>query len=179
MATIPRTEEQRAQRRAKKKEARERRRALGLPIARTEQARASRRAQKKRARERKAYRLAVYKANIAPELEEKRRLKAIESQKKHREAHADYYRVYDAIKKAKRRSLYIESDEFDKFVFSEAHYLRLLRSRQFGFSWHVDHIIPISKGGTNKYDNLQVVPAVWNMQKGNRHSERYINSERR
>ena len=39
-----------------------------------------------------------------------------------------------------------------------------------GVPFHVDHIVPISKGGTHSPENLQIVPAKWNLQKGNRHS---------
>ncbi len=41
----------------------------------------------------------------------------------------------------------------------------------FGYEWHIDHTIPISKGGTNAIDNLEVVPASWNIGKGNTHSQ--------
>ena len=34
--------------------------------------------------------------------------------------------------------------------------------------FHVDHIKPLSKGGTNALSNLQVLPAKVNMQKGNK-----------
>jgi len=44
-----------------------------------------------------------------------------------------------------------------------------------GTSWHIDHITPMSKGGLTTYDNLQVVPAFWNRQKSNKHSERFFN----
>ena len=39
-----------------------------------------------------------------------------------------------------------------------------------GVPFHVDHTVPISKGGTHSPENLQIVPAKWNLQKGNRHS---------
>jgi hypothetical protein len=39
-----------------------------------------------------------------------------------------------------------------------------------GVPFHVDHIVPVSKGGTHSPENLQIVPAKWNLQKGNRHS---------
>jgi hypothetical protein len=40
--------------------------------------------------------------------------------------------------------------------------------------FHVDHVKPISMGGTHDPSNLQVVPAKWNMRKGNRSSERWV-----
>lgn len=35
-----------------------------------------------------------------------------------------------------------------------------------GEAFHVDHIVPISKGGLHEADNLQVLPAVDNLRKG-------------
>jgi len=65
-------------------------------------------------------------------------------------------------------------DEFSKFVLREAVALRKQRERALGTKWHVDHIFPVSKGGTGDYDNIQVVPALWNRQKSNKHSERFF-----
>jgi len=40
-----------------------------------------------------------------------------------------------------------------------------------GEKWHVDHTVPISMGGLHHQDNLQVVPAEWNLKKGGLSSE--------
>jgi hypothetical protein len=42
-----------------------------------------------------------------------------------------------------------------------------------GMAWHVDHTIPLNKGGPHKPDNLQVVPARWNHIKNDLNSNRW------
>lgn len=65
-------------------------------------------------------------------------------------------------------------DELGAFVLKEAIVLMRLRNKMCSEKWHVDHIIPVSRGGTSSYDNLQVVPALWNRRKSNRHAERFL-----
>lgn len=64
--------------------------------------------------------------------------------------------------------------ELDTFVLHEA--VRLCRDRQrtVGGVWHVDHIVPVAKGGTSQANNLQVVPALWNFRKNKHHSGRFL-----
>ena len=42
-----------------------------------------------------------------------------------------------------------------------------------GVAWHVDHTQPLSRGGKDHEDNLQVVPQEWNTTKGARHNNRW------
>ena len=61
--------------------------------------------------------------------------------------------------------------EDDFWAVEQAYELSQLRTKMFGFSWHVDHIIPL-KGrkvsGLHVPQNLQVIPAVENLRKGAR-----------
>jgi hypothetical protein len=63
---------------------------------------------------------------------------------------------------------------FDSWVLEEAVKLTRLREQVCGTKWHVDHIVPVSKGGLCTHDNLQVVPAYWNRTKSNKHTERFF-----
>lgn len=73
-----------------------------------------------------------------------------------------------------RRSAENALSELDSLVLSEAVLLAKLREKVLGIKWHVDHIVPVSKGGLSSYDNIQVVPALWNRQKSNKHTDLYI-----
>jgi hypothetical protein len=53
-----------------------------------------------------------------------------------------------------------------------AHAVRVSNKLQIPF--HVDHIVPLTKGGLHHPMNLQVVPAKWNIIKGNRNTERWL-----
>lgn len=80
--------------------------------------------------------------------------------------------------RAKRRQRYIEWDpEFFEFVFEEAYRLCDDRKKTTGIEWHVDHIYPLCSktvSGLHNPYNIQVVPAKWNLSKGNRHCEAYF-----
>ena len=83
---------------------------------------------------------------------------------------------YFAANRAFRRSLERNLSELDRLVLLEAVSLARLREKMVGGSWHVDHIVPVSKGGNNTFNNLQVVPAVWNRRKSNVHTQRFFNN---
>ena len=74
----------------------------------------------------------------------------------------------------KKRSAAKNMGELDTLVLTEAVSLMRLRKSMSNTDWHVDHIIPVSKGGLTVHDNLQVVPALWNRQKSNKHQQRFF-----
>ena len=72
--------------------------------------------------------------------------------------------------KARRRGLDSKSwdalDDFDRFVWQEAGRIRDDRIKATGFGWDIDHMIPLSAGGDNKFYNIQVIPRSMNLSKG-------------
>ena len=79
-------------------------------------------------------------------------------------------------KKARRRAVEMQrkpkwlTDE-DMWVIKEIYALAAIRTKQFGFVWHVDHIVPLQGEnvcGLHVPNNLQVIPAVQNWVKGAR-----------
>jgi hypothetical protein len=85
-------------------------------------------------------------------------------------ANKDYF----TAAKAFRRGLDKRLDADDFWIMKEAVHLARLRQMLVGGQWHVDHIVPVSKGGDSRPDNLQVVPAAWNRRKSNAHAERFF-----
>ena len=98
------------------------------------------------------------------EAEKRRAAKPISDARKHARL------KYQLMRSSNEKQL----NEFDSFVLGEAVRLCKLRTQITGKSWHVDHIVPVSKGGASSANNLQVVPALWNRKKSNKHSERFF-----
>lgn len=72
-----------------------------------------------------------------------------------------------------RRKMAIPSwySEFDEFVIAEAGELSRQRASETGFDWHVDHMVPMRAKkacGLHCASNIQVIPAVMNLEKRHR-----------
>lgn len=76
---------------------------------------------------------------------------------------------------AKRRAKKLQATpvwfgELDDFILREAYSLAKLREGVTGVKWHVDHIIPLQGKnvcGLHCWNNVQVIPALVNLSKGN------------
>ncbi len=75
---------------------------------------------------------------------------------------------------AKRRAEKLQATPAwaNDFFMEEAYRLATLRTKMFGFVWHVDHIVPLRSklvSGLHVETNIQVIPARANIQKGNKY----------
>lgn len=61
-----------------------------------------------------------------------------------------------------------EWSEFDQFVIEEAAAACKRREEMTGYAWHIDHMIPLAKGGLHAWHNIQVIPARMNLAKGDK-----------
>ena len=118
-----------------------------------------------------------YYHNVAKQDMDKLREKSREQYKKHKERKKIYskeYRKANRHKKAERESkrrLLINSSqtgEYNQKIIHEIYKIRERVSFCLGVPHHVDHIYPLSKGGLHIPENLQVIPAVLNLKKGDR-----------
>ena len=77
--------------------------------------------------------------------------------------------IYRRVSKMHRTPAWLTAD--DHWLIEQAYELAVVRTKIFGFSWHVDHVIPLQGrlvSGLHVPTNLQVIPAVENIRKANR-----------
>lgn len=88
--------------------------------------------------------------------------------KKTPEKQAEYLRRRQAAKMQRTPSWLTEDDIW---MMREAYKLARLRTKLFGFSWHVDHVLPLQGkvvSGLHVPSNLQVIPWLDNVRKHNK-----------
>lgn len=91
-----------------------------------------------------------------------------------RSAHKNRARVLLTTRKRQLRlqkAIMKYSEELNDFVFKEAYLLNTLRKTSSGFSWNVDHMIPLQNPdvcGLHVWNNFQCLPSVMNTSKGNK-----------
>ena len=68
---------------------------------------------------------------------------------------------------------YNELEANQKVFISELYKVATRVAKCLGIPFHVDHIVPLSKGGKHTPQNLQIVPAKWNLRKSNSNNALY------
>lgn len=116
------------------------------------------------------------------EQSERGKLVRAEINRRHREKHKDYYKSYNVKYKMNNRALFNNyqslrrsytdiktlTDEEREHVLRFYECAKLL-SEVTGEEYHIDHIIPLSKGGKHHPSNLQILTAEENLKKGSKY----------
>lgn len=119
-----------------------------------------------RAKNPEKHREAVRKSNA------KNKGKRAAYNKEYRARNRDYFAESEGNRRAKIKDSDISNSEVDRSLIRQVYTCSKRLSECTGFAWHVDHITPISIGGTHTTNNLQVVPQRWNQVKKNTNSDK-------
>ena len=98
--------------------------------------------------------------------------RAAEISKKTRAKHKARILATRAKQRAAKRSrtpIWVDKEHLG--LIKQVYELAIIRTKQFGFSWHVDHVIPLcgkKVSGLHVIENLQVIPGAENLLKNNK-----------
>ena len=95
--------------------------------------------------------------------------KALEQSREWKKANPHAVNAATALRRAQKKNA--TPVWANRFFMREAYHLAKLRTKMTGFKWEVDHIYPLQSDvvcGLHVENNLQVIPAVLNRQKGNK-----------
>ena len=115
-------------------------------------------------RERNKEKVAAYSKRYAQENREI----VLRASAKYRNANKAYYGAKTMERNARKRQA--APEWANKFFIEEAYALAKLRTKMFGYQWHVDHIVPLMSPivcGLHVEHNLQVIPGRANQSKSN------------
>lgn len=91
--------------------------------------------------------------------------KVRENRRKYARNNRDKFHIKETI----RRSRKIENTHelFDPKIHNVYYHMRLRLEKCLGIKYHIDHILPLAKGGYHHHLNLQVIPSDLNSRKNN------------
>lgn len=78
----------------------------------------------------------------------------------------DKFRSYQSKRRATYRGCLVEADAEELGKIADLYWLAKDLKAVSGEDYHVDHIVPLSKGGEHRLHNLQILHAVDNLRKG-------------
>ena len=103
--------------------------------------------------------------------------KILAQKREYRQANKGRIRALNSLRKQyikQRTPSWVDNEVL--FLIREIYDLAAIRTVQTGFAWHVDHVIPLQGklvSGLHVPENLQVIPAVVNIQKKNKYEVAY------
>jgi 5-methylcytosine-specific restriction endonuclease McrA len=98
--------------------------------------------------------------------------KAAESSSEYRKNHPEYFAAAESRRRASILNSSLSNNAVDRGIVDGMYVVARRLSDCTGFGWEVDHIVPLSLGGSHTPNNLQVVPQKWNRVKKNTNTDK-------
>ena len=83
-------------------------------------------------------------------------------------ANPETYANYSATRRARKADAFIEAIDRQVVFVRDQGTCGICQQGVESANWHLDHVLPLSKGGMHSYDNVQVSHPVCNMRKGSK-----------